>query len=131
MADAHDPFHAHIYFDASDRAVAEQLHAELRSKKGSGELADVLHVGKMIERPVGPHPKPQYEVHFYRTALPTILERIKATRLGALVHELTDDDLADHTTLAIWIGEPLPLDLSCMDPPGKNQGFARFGNADF
>lgn len=44
---------------------------------------------------------------------------------------LTDDDLADHTTLAWWIGEPLELDTSVLDPPGVNQGVARFGKSDF
>ena len=131
MTDANDPFHAHIYYDASDRSVAEQLHSELRAKKGTGDLVDVLFVGEMTDRPVGPHPIPQYEIHFYRKALPTVLERIKASRLRALVQELTDDDLADHTTQALWIGEPLVLDLSVMDPPGTNQGFARFGKSDF
>ena len=29
--------------------------------------------------------------------------------LRALIHPLTDDDLADHTTLAHWVGEPLAL----------------------
>ncbi|MDE2093153.1 MAG: hypothetical protein KGI87_04800 [Burkholderiales bacterium] len=51
--------------------------------------------------------------------------------LRALVHRLTDDDLADHTSRALWIREPLPLDLSVTDPPGMNQGIARFGKADF
>ena len=52
---------------------------------------------------------------------------IAPSGLRALVHPLTDDDLADHTTLAQWIGEPLELDLSVLDPPGINQGVARFG----
>ena len=56
---------------------------------------------------------------------------LKATGLTARVHPLTDDDLADHTTLAEWIGEPLPLDESVLDPPGQNQGIARFGKIDF
>jgi DOPA 4,5-dioxygenase len=47
------------------------------------------------------------------------------------VHALTPDDLADHTTLAQWIGEPIPLDLSVLDPPGINQGIARCGKCDF
>jgi DOPA 4,5-dioxygenase len=85
----------------------------------------------MTDRPVGPHPIPQYEVHFHGSALPKVLDRIKANRLRALVHPLTDDDLVDHTSRAIWIGEPLPLDLSVLDPPGMNQGIARFGKADF
>jgi aromatic ring-cleaving dioxygenase len=131
MTDADDPFHAHIYYDLSDRSAAEHLHSELRARKGTGDLVDILFVGEMTDRAVGPHPLPQYEVHFYGKALPTVLERIKASRLRALVHRLTDDDLADHTTQALWIGEPLTLDLSVMDPPGMNQGIARFGKTDF
>jgi DOPA 4,5-dioxygenase len=131
MTDAYEPFHAHIYCDASDRSAAEQLHSELQAKKGTGDLVDVIFVGEMIDHAVGPHPIPQYEVHFYGNALPTVLERIKANRLRALVHRLTDDDLADHTSQALWIGEPLALDLSVLDPPGMNQGVARFGKSDF
>ena len=130
-AESADPYHAHIYYDASDRPVAEQLHSELRTRSGAGDLVDVVFVGEMTDRPVGPHPVPQYEVHFYAKALPAILEKIKTYRLRALVHRLTDDDLADHTSQALWIGEPLTLDLLVLDPPGMNQGIARFGKSDF
>lgn len=131
MTDAYDPFHAHIYYGVSDRSTAEQLHSELRAGKGTGDLVDVIFVGEMTDRAVGPHPLPQYEVHFYGKALPTVLARIKTNQLRALVHRLTDDDLADHTSQALWVGEPLTLDLSVMDPPGMNQGIARFGKTDF
>lgn len=131
MTVASEPFHAHIYYDASERFAAERLHSELQARKGSGDLIDVIFVGEMTDRPVGPHPVPQYEVHFDGKALTKVLDRIKANRLRALVHRLTDDDLADHTSGAIWIGEPLPLDLSVLDPPGINQGIARFGKSDF
>ena len=131
MTEARDPFHAHIYYDAADPSAAERLHAELRSGKGTGDLIDVIFVGEMTDRAVGPHPLPQYEVHFYRKALPVILRKIKSSGLRALVHQLTDDDLADHTTQALWLGEPLALDLSVMDPPGMNQGIGRFGKSDF
>lgn len=131
MTEASAPFHAHIYYDASERFVAERLHTELQTTKGTGDLVDVIFVGAMTDRPVGPHPRAQYEVHFYGDALQTILDRIRSNRLRALVHRLTDDDLADHTSRALWIGEPLPLDLSVLDPPGTNQGIARFGKSDF
>jgi DOPA 4,5-dioxygenase len=131
MTNANDPFHAHIYYDASDRSAAEQLHSELKTKMGTGDLLDVIFVRAMTDRAVGPHPVPQYEIHFYGKALPTVLGRINANRLRALVHRLTDDDLADHTSQALWIGEPLTLDLSVLDPPGMNQGIARFGKSDF
>jgi DOPA 4,5-dioxygenase len=55
----------------------------------------------------------------------------EASGLTSLVHPVTDDDLADHTTLAEWIGEPLSLDHSVLDPPGHNKGLARFGKVDF
>jgi aromatic ring-cleaving dioxygenase len=70
-------------------------------------------------------------VHFRKEALPLMLPLIDASGLRALVHPLTDDDRADHTTLAHWIGEPLELDLTTLDPPGANQGLARFGKTDF
>jgi len=131
MTDENEPFHAHIYYEASDRSAAAQLHADLKARQGTGDLTEVIFVGEMTDRAVGPHPIPQYEVHFYGKALPIVLERIKVNGLRALVHRLTDDDLADHTSQALWIGEPLALDLSVLDPPGMNQGLARFGNSDF
>jgi DOPA 4,5-dioxygenase len=129
MTDGTAPYHAHIYHEAHERAASDTLHARLTALMG--ELADLKMVGKLRERPVGPHPLPQFEIHFLQRALPGILALIEASGLRALVHPLTDDDLADHTTLATWIGEPLDLDLSVMDPPGVNQGVPRFGRRDF
>lgn len=124
------PYHAHIYHQVHQRAASDTLHADLMALKG--ELADLRMVGKLREGPVGPHPLPQFEIHFLARALPRILPLIEASGLRALVHPLTDDDLADHTTLAEWVnGEPLDLDLSVMDPPGVNQGVPRFGKVDF
>jgi len=124
------PYHAHIYYDLGDRVAADRLHRELSNSKGRGDLASVLYVGELRDRNVGPHPKPQFEVHFLKEALSEILGRIRASGLTALVHPLTDDDLADHTSLALWIGQPLVLDRSVLDPPGMNQGIARFGRSD-
>jgi DOPA 4,5-dioxygenase len=124
------PYHAHIYYESGHRAAAERLHQKLSNAKGVGDLISVFFVGEMRDKNVGPHPRPQFEVHFLEEALPNLLPLIKASGLTALVHPLTDDDLADHTSLALWIGEPLLLDLSVLDPPGKNQGVARFGKSD-
>ena len=61
-----------------------------------------------------------------------IQEILQASGLRALIHPLTLDDLADHTSLGEWInGEPLNLDLATLDPPGINQGIRRFGKSDF
>ena len=124
------PYHAHIYYHLDHRAAAERLHQELSNSKGVGGLANLLFVGEMRDENVGPHPKPQFEVHFLEDALSTLLPLIKASGLTALVHPLTDDDVADHTSLALWIGEPLVLDQTVLDPPGMNHGVARFGKSD-
>lgn len=125
------PYHAHIYYEERDRAAAEHLHQQLSNVKKVADFASVVLVGEMRDKNVGPHPTPQFEVHFLEDVLPKILALIKASHLTALVHPLTDDDLADHTSLALWIGEPLPLDHSALDPPGFNQGVGRFGKSDF
>lgn len=125
MADAGEPWHAHVYYDARARDAAVALRDELAGLPG------VLHVGALSDRPAGPHPVPQYEVHFRAPALNDVRAMIVASGLTALVHPLTLDDLADHTTLGTWIGRPINLDLTVLDPPGQNQGIARFGVGDF
>jgi aromatic ring-cleaving dioxygenase len=125
------PFHAHIYYSPSERLAATKLREDFRERTSAHSDPKILFVGAMVDRGVGPHPLPQYEVHFLRGALPVVLAMIDASGLRALVHPLTDDDLADHTTLAHWIGTPLTLDLTTLDPPGKNKGIPRFGKSDF
>jgi DOPA 4,5-dioxygenase len=119
------PYHAHIYYEPAERPAANRLLQRLAQSRF------VLFAGELRDEPVGPHPKAQFEVHFREDAVAQVVALIKETGLTALVHPLTDDDLADHTTLGQWIGKPLPLDLSVLDPPGMNQGVARFGKSDF
>jgi aromatic ring-cleaving dioxygenase len=120
------PFHAHIYYSDEERPAAEALRSEFAAGR-----PPALFVGRMTDGGVGPHPIPQFEVHFHEPALAQVVAAIEASGLRALVHPLTDDDLADHTGLGRWIGEPLDLDVTVLDPPGQNQGVARFGKSDF
>lgn len=131
MTNSTNQHHAHIYFDDSSLVAARRLHEELNHMLASGSLPDLVLVGKMFMEPVGPHPTPQFEIHFLESALPQVERLLRATGLRCLLHPLTDDDLADHTTLATWIGDPLPLDETVLDPPGHNKGIPRFGKAHF
>lgn len=119
------PYHAHIYFTPEQRTAADELRGRFE------KAPDILFVGRMTEGKAGPHPIPQYEVHFRKSQLEAVLRTVRASGLRALVHPLTDDDLADHTYLGEWIGEPVELDLTTLDPPGMNQGIPRFGKNDF
>lgn len=125
MASERQPYHAHIYYEPKQRPAAQRLLQRLEQSKF------VLFAGELRDEPVGPHPQAQFEVHFREDAVAQVVALIKETGLRALVHPLTDDDLADHTSLGQWIGAPLPLDLSVLDPPGMNKGVARFGKSDF
>ena len=123
---SHDaPYHAHVYFSPEERGAAEELRAKFQADP------EILFVGRMTEGKAGPHPIPQYEVHFLRKSLEGVQSALHASGLRALVHPLTTDDVADHTSLGEWIGEPLELDLTTLDPPGMNQGIPRFGKTDF
>ena len=129
MAEHDAQWHAHIYFTDADRAAALALRAAFISRcKAEGPI---LFIGTMATGPVGPHPIPQFEVPFREEALDDVRAMLAGSGLTALVHPLTQDDLADHTTLGQWIGEPVALDLTVLDPPGVNQGIRRFGVSDF
>lgn len=119
------PWHAHIYAEPHERATAVTLQALY------GKMPEALFVGRLTEGKAGPHPIPQFEVHFLQRDRDAIVQVIEKSGLRALVHPLTDDDVADHTELGTWIGEPLDLDLTTLDPPGVNQGVGRFGKSDF
>jgi len=125
MTDDDAPYHAHIYYSAEQRPAAAALRDRFAAQ------AAILFVGDMIDRGVGPHPIAQYEIHFLKRSVSDVVAMIEPTGLGALVHPLTDDDRADHTILGHWIGEPVELDVSVLDPPGQNKGLARFGRRDF
>ena len=131
MAERDSPYHAHIYYDDAQRPAAAALHEAFLGLAASGDEPRVLFVGRMIDSRVGPHPIPQFEVHFPEHSLAAMIAAIEALGLRALVHPLTDDDLADHTSLAHWIGDEVALDVTVLDPPGANKGVARFGKSDF
>lgn len=110
-------YHAHVYFDAPDRAIA----ADLR-KKVSRELG--LAVGHLHGVPVGPHPKGMFQALVPAARLATTIEYLLEHRQGldVLVHADTGDDRNDHTHNTIWLGRSLPLDLSIFDEPFADAG---------
>ena len=126
-----EPWHAHIYARPGEQLATEALRARFAKALVSDEIPGLRFVGHLALEPVGPHPLPQFEIHFIGAARAHVRAIVEQTGLVCLIHPLTDDDLADHTSLAIWIGEALTLEVSVLDPPGVNQGLSRFGQSDF
>ena len=99
-------FHAHVYFDPQQREQAVHLRSEVQRRYR-------VPVGRVHDRPVGPHPKGMFQVLIDRECVGDVLPYLMQHRdgLDILLHPDTGNDLADHTEHAAWIGSPLPLRL--------------------
>lgn len=107
-------FDAHIYFTAETRAEAAALR-----EKALAELAGkVIGIYRLVDRNVGPHTRPMFEIQFAPERLGEMILWLMAHRgsLAVLVHQVTGDDLPDHYAGALWMGEMLPLDDSRLSP---------------
>ncbi|SRR5260221_10627271 len=99
-------FHAHVYFDAATRRTAEQVYAAL------ARCFDVK-LGSLHGQPVGPHSKPMFQVTLAPEEFATVVPWLMVHRSGlsVLVHPTTGNEVADHDTHPLWMGEALPLDI--------------------
>jgi DOPA 4,5-dioxygenase len=100
-------YHAHIYYeDAATRAFAGVLREEIAAR-----FKVVL--GRWRDMPVGPHPKPMYQVAFAPEEFPRFVPWLALNHgnLSVLIHPETGDDPTDHSEYALWLGDKLPLDI--------------------
>ena len=105
MADA-GHYHAHVYFDASTIEKARRICETCRDQFG-------VVMGRMHEKPVGPHPDWSCQLAFDHAKLADVVRWLALNRDGlvVLLHPETGDELADHTDHAIWMGAVRPLDV--------------------
>lgn len=106
----HRAYHAHIYFGPETIEQARALTEEV------GRLFKV-QVGRLHERPVGPHPEWSVQIAFAKDQFDRFVPWLDVHRRGldVLVHGLSGDALADHTLYAFWLGKEWPLDLTALD----------------
>ena len=100
-------YHAHVYFDATTLARARALCEQAAQLFG-------VRMGRVHERPVGPHPDWSCQLAFGPELIGVVLPWLALNRNGLVVfmHPETGDDLRDHTEYAIWMGAIRPLNLS-------------------
>ncbi|HEY4959081.1 MAG TPA: DOPA 4,5-dioxygenase family protein [Caldimonas sp.] len=107
----YERYHAHIYFDAETidraRALCERVATEC-----------AVAMGRVHERPVGPHPFWSCQLAFDRAQFDAVIGRLERDRQGlnVFVHGLTGNDYADHTDHAMWLGDAAVLDLAMFRP---------------
>ncbi|UWQ76469.1 DOPA 4,5-dioxygenase family protein [Leisingera sp. M658] len=100
-------YHAHIYFDENTAVQARALCQRAAELFGA-------EMGRMHEKPVGPHPKWSCQLAASPEQFSKLLPWLALNRDGLIVfaHPETGDALADHRDHAIWLGTGLALDLS-------------------
>ena len=102
-------FHAHIYYDAGTRPIAEALREAITAQF-------TTELGRWHDEPVGPHTVSMYQVAFAPEQFGRLVPWLMLNRggLDILVHPQTGDAYADHTEHAAWLGTKLPLKLSVL-----------------
>ena len=99
-------YHAHVYFDAATRPLAERLRDAIARQFA-------VESGAFADEPRGPHPVPQFNVIFEEPEFARVVPWLMLNRegLNVLVHPLSGDNYDDHTRYAMWLGTPVPLRL--------------------
>jgi len=97
-------YHAHVYYDAETKPIAEKLRAALLGKFK-------VEAGAFSDAPLGPHPVSQFNVMFETPEFEHVVPWLMLNREGLdiLVHPLTDSSYNDHTGYAMWLGNPVAL----------------------
>jgi len=101
-------YHAHVYFRNEDerrQALALRASIDRRFRE--------VTLGRVHDRKIGPHPIPMYQVAFPTESFERFVPMVMLERdgLSVLIHPLTGDPLAEHSTQACWLGTPVELDL--------------------
>jgi aromatic ring-cleaving dioxygenase len=104
-----DGYHAHVYYDAETRPLAEQLRETIAAAHG-------VEVRALSDDPIGPHPVPQFRFTFTTAQFDRIVTWLMFNRQGldVLVHPLTDNSYDDHSHYAVWLGAPVALKLGTL-----------------
>jgi aromatic ring-cleaving dioxygenase len=101
-------YHAHVYYAPETTKAAAEI---VRQRIGERFL---VRIGSWHDGPVGPHPKPMFQVAFATNEFARLVPWLMLNRMGlsVLVHPNTDRPRDDHLVHALWLGEALPLDAS-------------------
>ena len=99
-------YHVHIYFDDTDKVRATELRDTLVERfKAQPSRPQFIGIA-------GPHPIPQMSAIFSKAAFTAdVVPWLMFNRQGLdiLIHPLTNDEVEDHTTHAVWLGTTVEL----------------------
>lgn len=107
-------YHFHLYYKLEEITLASEV-AEKISK------AFDVEVGRLWEKPVGPHPicscQVSVPVELFEKVTAWFLENRKGIDL--FIHPVTGDDFTDHTESIMWIGKSYILNTDMFSESSK------------
>lgn len=100
-------FHAHLYYNQSTLEVAKSI---IKDAQRTG----FFQVGKMHEKPLGPHPTWSCQLMFNSNQLNDVIPWLLMNRkkLTWFIHGLSGNNYIDHTNYVMWIGKKYELNLN-------------------
>ena len=110
----------HTYWNNNhdrEREEANLLRTKLQTEFAHEIEAGNIHLYKMWDKPIGPHPISMFEIDFKDPALFGRLVQfyqLNHGRLSVLIHPRTGDDLKDHTVHALWLGHKVRLNTDLL-----------------
>ena len=109
LSDIHG-YHAHVYYDAESKAAATALRETIEARFD-------IRMGRMHDRPVGPHPCWSYQVAFEPALFGSLVPWLALNRgdLVVFIHPETGEELEDHRDRAVWLGAKLELNLGIFE----------------
>lgn len=101
-------YHGHFYFETNTLSSAEIIRQKMLL-----DLPQIIRVFHLLAKVVGPHPLPMFEFHFRGSDYETVKNWLVKNHgnHSVLIHPLSGDEIADHTTYAEFIGPVLPLNV--------------------
>jgi aromatic ring-cleaving dioxygenase len=110
-------YHAHIYYDpATTKPTAQRLCDQLAERFK-------VEFGHFHDGPIGPHPIANVQVIFAEDQFQDMVPWLMVNRdgLDILVHMLSSDSVADHSSRALWLGNPVPMKLEVLRPQYRTE----------
>ena len=100
-------YHFHLYFDDPQIPAAQSVAEQLADNFS-------VSVGRVWDRPVGPHPVNSCQITVPREKFEAIVSWLLVHRRGldVFIHPEGDNDLIDHRDHIMWIGRSYEIDLS-------------------
>ena len=96
-------YHFHLYYSLT----ADQIEKATRILKKLSQEKEDMPIGRIWEKPVGPHPIGSCQVTVENSRFQEMTEWFLENRedLSLFIHPNTGNDLKDHTEHVIWMGK--------------------------